>query len=283
MAASPSSLRSTTLDALNVHETGTDRHVLLLAHGFGTDQRVWAHYTPWLAERYRVVTYDLPCAGTADPAFFDLRRHGSLDGHAEDLIRILDGLGVSQCTMVGHSVSGMIGILAAIAAPERFDRLILLGASPRYLDAPGYHGGFDTAAVEGVITAIETRFREWATNFGPYAIDLPIEHPAAERFVDSILRMRPSDAIGMARAIFMSDYRAVLPNCHVPVTVLQTEHDPAVPLEAAQYLAQHLPQAELEILPVTGHLPHLSAPDAIDRALHRHLARFARLDAASAG
>ncbi|HVY98508.1 MAG TPA: alpha/beta hydrolase [Dongiaceae bacterium] len=268
--------RCSTLQALNVRDTGEGTHALVLAHGFGTDQRVWAHYTPWLAERYRVITYDLPCAGAAEPSYFDLRRHGSLDGHAEDLISILDELGISQCTLLGHSASGMIGVLAAIAAPERFERLILLGASARYLDAPGYHGGFDEATVEAIIGAIGTRFREWAATFGPYAMDLPIEHPAAESFVDSILRMRPSDAIGMAKAIFMSDYRDVLPNCRVPVTVLQTRQDPAVPIEAARYLAEHLPRAELEVLDVTGHLPHLSAPQVIDEALHRHLARFAR-------
>jgi sigma-B regulation protein RsbQ len=258
-----------------VRAVGGGPSTLVLAHGFGTNQSVWAHYLPWLSERYRVITYDLASADTADPVYFDIRRHGDLGGHADDLLEIIRGFAVDRCTYVGHSVSGMIGILAAIEAPQLFERLILIAPSARYLDAPGYRGGFDREAIEGMLSAISTRFRDWANFFAPLAMGLPIDDPVAESFLSSLLRMRPGEAVAMAHAIFLSDYRDVLGACRVPVTILQTKSDPAVPIEAARYLADHLPQAELEVIEATGHLPHLSAPAVIDRALHAHLPRFA--------
>lgn len=258
-------------EALNVRMLGTGSDVVVLAHGFGTDQGVWERYLPALTARFRVLLYDLPCAGTADPAYFDLQRHGVLEGHAEDLAEILSGAAVRACSFVGHSVSGMIGILAAIERPDLFRHLITIGASPRYLDAPGYTGGFDTAAVQAMLHAVEARFRVWAQDYTATNIDRPLDDPAAQSFLASILRMRPDIAIGMAKAIFFSDYRAELDRCTVPVTILQTRRDPAVPLQTAEYLRDHLKGSTLEFIETTGHLPHLSAAAQTEAALLRNL------------
>jgi pimeloyl-ACP methyl ester carboxylesterase len=257
--------------ALNARCIGRGPETIVLAHGFGTDQGVWQRFIPGLAQRFRVVTYDLACAGTADPSYFDLERHGSLEGHAVDLIEVLAEQKVSRCTFVGHSVSGMIGVLASVEHPELFQHLILIGASARYLDDGDYKGGFDAAAIETVLHAIEVNFRAFAQSYAPLAMDRPLEDPASQTFLASMLRMRPDIAVGMAKAIFFSDYRAVLPNCSVPTTVLQTRRDAAVTNEAALYLRDHLPQSDLEYIETTGHLPHLSAPEAVETALQRHL------------
>ena len=62
---------------------GSGREVLVLVHGTGCDQSVWDTYLPWLTRHCRVITYDLPFAGSADPDFFDLRRHDVIEGHAQ--------------------------------------------------------------------------------------------------------------------------------------------------------------------------------------------------------
>ena len=126
-----------TQNALNAQAMGKGSDVVVLVHGFGSDQRVWDSYVPWLSRYCRVIVYDLPFSGDADPAYFEVRRHGSIDGNAQDLLDILHSFGVERCSLIGHSLGGLIGLFAAIERPHLFEQLILLGTSGRYLDGPG--------------------------------------------------------------------------------------------------------------------------------------------------
>lgn len=124
------------LEALNVRVLGTGDRSLVLAHGFGTDQSAWQLIYPSFTPYYRVILYDLVCAGSVNPDFFDFSRYTTLDAFVDDLISILDSLHVHRCAFVGHSVSAMVGILASIRRPELFSKLILIGASPRSFPLP---------------------------------------------------------------------------------------------------------------------------------------------------
>jgi pimeloyl-ACP methyl ester carboxylesterase len=120
------------LQILNVRVVGTGDRVVVLSHGFGTDQSAWSRVLPYLTRDHRVVLYDLVCAGSVNPEHFDFRRYDTLDSYVDDLLAILDALRIPRCAFVGHSVSAMIGILASIRRPELFAKLVLIGASPRY-------------------------------------------------------------------------------------------------------------------------------------------------------
>lgn len=257
--------------ALNAVRIGDAQEVVVFAHGFGTDQGVWRPFLTTLPPQRGAVLYDLACAPTADPEYFDQARHHTLEGHVEDLLEILARLGVRQCSFVGHSVSGMIGVLAAIQRPDLFKRLILIGASARYTDAPGYRGGFSERDVLGILDSVAANFREWANSFAPHVMDKPLSDPASQTFAASLRRMKPDLAVVMLSAILLSDYRSALGNCTVPAVVLQTRQDPAVPLEAARYLHEHLEGSRFEILDAAGHLPHVSSPEVTAEALRRYL------------
>lgn len=257
--------------ALNAVKIGAAQDVVVFAHGFGADQNVWRPFLPLLAPRSSAVLYDLACAPTADPEYFDQTKHRSLDGHVDDLLEILKRLGIRNCTFVGHSVSGMIGVLAAIRKPHLFKRLILIGASAKYTDSEGYRGGFSECDVRGILDAVAVNFREWAATFAPYVMDKPLSDPAAQTFASSLMRMKPDRAIVMLKAILLSDYRGALEDCTVPAVILQTRLDPAVPIEAARYLNDHLKGSILEVLDAAGHLPHVSSPAVTAEALRRYL------------
>lgn len=119
------------LKAMNVRVVGLGQRFLVFAHGFGTDQSAWQRILPFFTPHYRVVLYDLVCAGSVNPDHFDFRRYTTLDAYVDDLLTILDELRIERCAYVGHSVSAMIGILAGIRRPDLFTKLILIGASPR--------------------------------------------------------------------------------------------------------------------------------------------------------
>lgn len=123
----------TLLERLNVRVVGAGERVVVLSHGFGTDQSAWQRILPYLVRDHRVVLYDLVCAGSVNPDYFDFGRYTTLDAYADDLLDILDALRVERCAaLVAHSVSAMIGVLAAIRRPALFAKLILIGASPRW-------------------------------------------------------------------------------------------------------------------------------------------------------
>ncbi|XAR61964.1 hypothetical protein NMG60_11016527 [Bertholletia excelsa] len=259
------------LEALNVRVVGSGEKVVVLAHGFGTDQSAWQRILTFLMPYYRVVLYDLVCAGSVNPDCFDVRRYTSLDAFVDDLLHILDALGVDRCFYVGHSVSAMIGILAAIRRPELFSKLILIGASPRFLNDKDYHGGFDQGEIEKVFSAMEANYEAWVNGFAPLAVGADVPTVVRE-FSRTLFNMRPDITLCVSRMVFNSDLRGVLGLVKVPCCIIQTAKDVSVPASVAMYLKSHLGgRNTVEMLPIEGHLPHLSAPALLAPVLRRHL------------
>ncbi|CAK9155428.1 unnamed protein product [Ilex paraguariensis] len=261
------------LEALNVRVVGSGEKVLVLAHGFGTDQSAWNRILPYFLRDHRVVLYDLVCAGSVNPDYFDFRRYTSLDAYVDDLLRILDALGIDRCVYVGHSVSAMIGILASIRRPELFSKLILIGASPRFLNDKDYHGGFELGEIEKVFSAMEDNYKAWVSGYAPLAVGADV--PAAVReFSRTLFNMRPDITLFVSRTVFNSDLREVLGLVKVPCFIIQTAKDVSVPESVAVYLENHLGgRNKVEMLNIEGHLPHLSAPALLAQVLRRALSR----------
>lgn len=259
----------------SLHQTarvyGDRDDVLVLAHGFGVGRNSWRHLLPALSERYRVVTYDLPGFTPESRGHFDHIHYADLDAYAGSLLATLDTLRVTRCQYVGHSVSGMIGVLASLREPDRFEKLILLAASPRYVDEPGYTGGFTEDGLTALFDSMVGNYGAWAHRFAPIATARPHADPATEEFVRGLLAMRPDAALSIAVSIFRSDLRAALPRVTVPCAILQVSGDAAVPMSVATYLHEHLPGSVMEVIDAEGHVPQLTAPDALLAALRRHL------------
>ena len=208
---------------LNVTAAGAGAHTVVLANGLGTSQHTWRHVVGALAPRCRVVRFDHVGTPGADLAAYDARRYATLHAYADDAVELLDALGVEDVTWVGHSVGGMIGLLAAAAAPERIARLVLLSASPRYIDDPesGYCGGFARTDVDAMLAAAATDYHAWAGGFSPLAIGRPDQPEAVAEFADTLRRMRPDVAQRTLTTIMTGDYRAALSHVAQPVTVVQ--------------------------------------------------------------
>ncbi|CAM6066336.1 unnamed protein product [Sphagnum tenellum] len=107
-------MESPTLTAHNVNVVGTGDELIILGHGFGTDQSVWKHVLPHLLDDYCIILFDNMGAGTTNPEHFSFQRYFTLHNYADDLLSILDELEVQSCIYVEHSVAGMVGCLASI-------------------------------------------------------------------------------------------------------------------------------------------------------------------------
>ncbi|RLN42606.1 putative strigolactone esterase D14 [Panicum miliaceum] len=262
------------LQILNVRVVGSGERVVVLSHGFGTDQSAWSRVLPYLTRDHRVVLYDLVCAGSVNPEHFDFRRYDTLDSYVDDLLAILDALRIPRCAFVGHSVSAMIGILASIRRPELFAKLILIGASPRFLNDNEYHGGFELPEIQQVFDAMAANYSAWATGYAPLAVGADV--PAAvQEFSRTLFNMRPDISLHVCRTVFNTDLRGVLGMVRAPCVVVQTTRDVSVPASVAAYLKAHLGgRTTVEFLQTEGHLPHLSAPGLLAQVLRRALARY---------
>ena len=254
---------SWTADALNMRRYGQAAEVVVLSHGFGWDQRVWSPYIEPLWQHFSVITYDLACSPSADPEFFNMARHHDLGSYVEDLMEILDQAQIERCMFVGHSVSGMVGLLASLRQNDRFSKIVTLGASPCYLNVGEYHGGLSEEDIKGLLMAIASNYRNWAQNYAPVAVDRPLGEEATSNFLNSLLAMRPDVTLSTAQMILLGDYRNSLERIHVPTHILQTRKDAAVPLFAATYLHDHIRGSALEILNASGHMPHVTSIDIV--------------------
>lgn len=257
-------------ETLHGRITGNGTRTVVLSHGFGTDQSAWDALRPALDAHFRVVSYNLAGAGPNGEASYDHRRHSSLYGFADDLVAILDELGIDSCIYIGHSVSGMIGAAAAAVRPEPFRRLILIGASPRYLDEPGYEGGFTREGLEALHAGMAANFQAWGAGFAPAVVGVP-GHKAVDEFCRTLFQMRPDIALAISRTIFQSDMREIATRLERPTHIVQASRDVAVPMFVAQWLHRHIDGSTLDAIEAEGHLPHMTAPDEVLRVIERRL------------
>ena len=239
-----------------------DGPVVMLAHGFGCDQNLWRLVAPTLAKDFRMVLFDHVGAGRSDLSAWQAERYATLDGYADDVLRICRELELRHVVFVGHSVSAMIGVLAAIREPGRFSKLILVGPSPCYIDDDGYRGGFSRADIDELLDSLDSNYLGWSAAMAPVIMGNPERPELAEELASSFCRTDPAIARAFARTTFLSDNRADLPKVTVPTLILQCSRDAIAPAEVGAFVHAAIPGSALVTLTATGHCPQLSAPDA---------------------
>jgi sigma-B regulation protein RsbQ len=259
----------------NVRVSGTGPRTLLFAHGFGCDQHMWRFVAPHFEPDHRVVLFDYLGMGGSDRSSYDPRRYGTLDGYADDLVAIGKTLDLSGAILVAHSVSSMVGVLAAIRAPDLFSHLVMIGPSPCYLNDGAYHGGFSRADLEGLIEMMAHNDLGWAHYLAPVVMRNPERPELAAELQESFCATDPTVARRFAEATFFGDNRADLGRTPVPSLILQCSDDAIAPDVVGEYLHAHLPRSRLHRLAATGHCPHMSHPDETSAAIRDYLSDVA--------
>ncbi|MGX1128190.1 sigma-B regulation protein RsbQ [Streptomyces glaucescens] len=252
----------------NVTVTGNAQGpTVVLAHGFGCDQNMWRLTLPALVEDYRVVLFDYVGSGRSEPSAFSEERYGSLDGYARDVVEICEAFDLRDTTFVGHSVSAMIGVLAAETAPERIGALAMVAPSPRYIDDDGYRGGFSAQDIDELLDSLEANYLGWSAAMAPVIMGNADRPELGEELRNSFCATDPDMARVFARTTFLSDSRDDLKRVRVPTLVLECTDDAIAPREVGAFVHQAIPGSTLVTLDATGHCPHLSAPEATNTAL----------------
>jgi sigma-B regulation protein RsbQ len=245
----------------NVKIFGEGEQVMLFAHGFGCDQNMWRYLTPAFEKDYRIVLFDYVGAGKSDKRSYNKERYASLHGYAQDVLDICNELHLKDVIFVGHSVSAMIGLLAAIDSPQYFNKMIMVGPSPCYLNDGDYVGGFTRKDIEGLLDTMEKNYIGWANFLAPNIMGNTDRPQLGQELTESFCSTDPLIARQFAEATFFSDNRNDLKKVKIPSLILQCSEDIIAPLEVGNYLSQELPQSTLRVMKATGHCPHMSEPE----------------------
>ncbi|MFL6256542.1 MAG: alpha/beta fold hydrolase [Pyrinomonadaceae bacterium] len=256
----------------NVKVSGRGTRPMLFAHGFGCDQNMWRFVAPAFEDDYRVVLFDYVGAGKSDLRAYDPRRYSTLEGYARDVLDVCAALRLRDVVFVGHSVSGVVGMLTSIKEPRLFSRLVLVGPSPCYInDPPDYRGGFERADIEGLLELMERNYIGWANFLAPAVMKNTERPELARELEESFCSTDPRVARRFAEATFLSDNRGDLSKVRVPSLIMQCSEDAIAPAEVGEYLGRHLPHSTLRVLEATGHCPQMSHPEETIRVIKQYL------------
>ncbi len=256
----------------NVNILGNGTQTIIFAHGFGCDQIIWRYLTPAFEKNYRIVLFDYVGSGKSEIQAYDADRYGNLNGYAQDVIDICHALELKNAIFVGHSVSAIIGLLASIREVDLFDKLVLIGPSPRYLnDFPDYIGGFERKDLEELLLLMEINYAGWANYLAPAIMGNSDRPQLAHELEQSFCAMNPEIARQFARTTFLADNRKDLKQVTVPSLILQCSQDIIAPLEVGTYVHYQTPNSTLRFMEATGHCPHMSHPEETIRLIEEYL------------
>lgn len=261
-----------------------DGPTVVLVHGWGFHGGVWRDLAARLARSFRVLIPDLPGHGRSR----GVHTGASLTGLADDLSRRL----TEPAIWVGWSLGAFVALAVARNRPQAVSRLVLVGATPKFVQAPDWPCAMPPATLAQFARDLESDYRGTLMRFlslqmgsgdvqGRTSAASAGSARAAEVARATVRKLRemlleqgePDPAalqIGL-QWLANTDLRADLSAITVPALVLHGSHDRLAPPAAAKFLAQQLPGAQLALIPSAGHVPFLSHADATWNVLQEFL------------
>jgi pimeloyl-ACP methyl ester carboxylesterase len=241
---------------------------LVLGHSFLCSGEMWRPQLKQLAERARIINID--CRGHGNSGRVEERF--TLYDMVVDVLAVLDHLGIDRATWAGLSIGGMVALRAALMAPQRVSRLILLdthaGAEEPYkkLKYRAMALGIRVVGIEPFLPAVIPLFFGRTTLATHPALVAEWKSKFAEVHVPSMLRTL--DAL-----ISRDSVVARLGEIRVPALVIVGDEDRSLPPAYSRQIAAALPQASLLVVPGAGHLSNLEQPQAVTAAMLDFLQR----------
>ena len=232
---------------------------------------MWRLVAPAFEADYRVIVFDYVGLGRSDLSAYDPERYGSLEGYALDVLDVCNALGLEDSIFVGHSVSAMVGVLAANRESEHFSKLIMIGPSPRYINDPPYVGGFQREDIDGLLDLLDRNYVGWGHALAANVMKNPDRPELTEELAEVFCSTDPHVARTFAEATFFADNRADLGALSIPTLVLQCSEDSIAPDEVGVYVYRQLAAATYKKLAATGHCPQLSHPEELIAAMRDYL------------
>lgn len=228
---------------------------LVLLHGWGLSAAVWAPLATALSGTFTLHTPNLPGHGTAAPA------GPSLNEWADALLpHIPEG-----AVLVGWSLGAQLALHLAQQAPARVARLVLIGSSPRFVQADDWPSALPASTLDAFRQDFDTAPDATQRRFvALQSLGDSARKAVAATLTDSLTPADDARRTALAdglRLLAETDLRAIVPTIRQPVRLLHGSEDKLMPAAAAEWLADTLPDARLTVFGQCGHAPFLSRPE----------------------
>lgn len=249
-----------TASGVTIHyETMGAGRPLVFVHGWSMSARVWLYQTEALASSYRVVTVDLRGHGESSPTASGF----TLEDFATDMIELFTRLDLHNAALIGWSMGAQVALQAFTRLRGRLAALVLVGGTPVFNAAEDYPYGLPPVETRGMAVRLRRNYTKTMGDFfnGMFA-EGELSHEDYQRIIREIVvgvRLpEPEVALGALDTLASSDLRSMLPEVNVPVLLVHGSRDTVSLPDASRYMAQHLPDASLQIMEGVGHAPLLS-------------------------
>jgi len=246
--------------------TGDSGQPLLLIHGWGMHGGLWGHVAERLAQHFRVFAVDLPGHGhsrgqwTGDGGQ-NKRQEGSLD----EIVDELSARFTMPLAVCGWSLGGQVALRWAMRQPQQVKRMVLVASTPCFVQQPDWACAMEAETLSGFDAALRKDYAQTLHRF----LALQVRGSDKERDLLASLRSElfsrgePDwNALYAGLDILRTcDLRSALPGVQQATLVIAGERDTLTPLPAVQYLAAHLPNAQMASIKGAAHAPFLSHPE----------------------
>ena len=243
---------------------------IVFVHGLGTEQSVWQHVSALLNGSFRKIAFDHVGATAANRAVFfaNQARYLGLSGYVDDLVDVCDSVALEKPVIfIGHSLGAMVCLLATLRRPQLCGKLVLIGASPCYLNINDYQGGLAHSDIDAIYQAIHSDYPGWTSTFGASAMGNPDRPQLARQFTATLASIPRDMMLTVLCSVLQQDFRKEVERVTTPTLIIQSQRDPLVPHCVAEYLHHRIPGSQLATIEAFGHLPHVSAPDQVAQAI----------------
>ena len=224
--------------------------VLMLSNSLGTNLHMWDEQVPAWSRHFRIVRYDRRGHGQSGvpKGPYPMARLG------RDVLAVIDALSIAKTNWCGLSMGGMVGQWLGANAPDRVDRLVLSNTSSYFADKSLWEGRLKTVRDKGLAAIVDANMEHWFTK------DFRDRNPQAiARMRDMFLTTKQDGYIGCGEGIRDMDHRPLLAKINAPTLVIAGKHDPATPLEANEFIRQHIPGAQIAVLDA-AHIANVEQP-----------------------
>lgn len=233
---------------------------VVFLHSFNHSKLMWLYQIPWfLHHGYRIIAPDFRGHGANDLK----GREMSLDKFGDDVIKLLDDLGIAKAAFVGSSAGGYVAFDVWRKRPELISALVLAGSkaqrdSPEILQRREKQiETLKQDGIEGHLNNVYRRLSKKTVESKPWVLDL-VRCMSANMTQDAI--------IGALTALMNKpDHTDLLSSINIPTLIICGEEDVFTPCEYSKYLNEHIRNSELVLLNNAGHISPLDQPDIFNQ------------------
>ncbi|WP_051298528.1 pimeloyl-ACP methyl ester esterase BioH [Marinobacterium litorale] len=239
---------------LYVEQRGERGPELVLLHGWGLSSDIWQPLVDQLAERYRLTLIDLPGLGRSEPL---------TETTLDSLVEVVLAKVPERALWVGWSLGGTLAVHAAAKAPGRISALMLVAASPCFVQRPDWSCGMEMNTFKAFERGLVTSPVKTLNRFAALQTQGSVRARQEFKLLKQVIADSPASSEGLVATlgVLRADLRPSLGQLRGPVTVLLGEHDPLVPVSLKDTLVTLIPDARVVCAEHSAHLPFLTEPD----------------------